>query len=100
VGRAEPRDPDPVDQLADAHRDVRVRSGPADQLRKLADQAIDGPRGVPGAPPREREGDSADIRRGGRLAAAQRRQDTVKEGVDICNAVPGKVSCQPVFRGL
>jgi hypothetical protein len=48
-------------------------------LRKLADQAIDVPLGVPGAPPREGEGDSADIRRGGRLAAAQRRQHTVEE---------------------
>src|SRR4029077_16748831 len=75
-------------------------SGPADQLRKLADQPIDAPRGVTGAPPRERESDSADIRRGGRLAAAQRRQDTVKEGVHICNAVPGEASCQPVLRGL
>jgi hypothetical protein len=79
MGRGEPRVRDPVGQLASGQRNLRVRSGSADQLRKLADQAIDVPLGVPGAPPRKGKGDSADIRRGGRLAAAQRRQHTVEE---------------------
>ena len=75
--------PDPVDQLADGQRNVQVRSGSLDQVREFTDQAIDVPRGVPGAPRRAGESDSADIRRGGRRAAAQLRQETVEEGIHI-----------------
>src|SRR5882762_8333309 len=54
VGRAEPRDPDPVDYLADARRDVRVRSGPAYPVRHLVRGKVTArtSAGEGGSPPR------------------------------------------------
>jgi hypothetical protein len=99
-GGAELGVPDLVDQLADGRRNVRVRSGPLDQLREFTNQAVDVPRGVPAAQLGQGEGDGTDIRRRGWHAVAQLRPDIIEEGVHVGDAVPGRVPCQPVLRGL
>jgi hypothetical protein len=101
AGRAELAVPDPVDQLADGQRNVRARPRYSQQLGELADQAIDVPRGVPGAPFRgERKCNGADIRRRRRISPAQCGRDPVEEGVDVFDAVAGRASPQRVLRGL